>query len=181
MGLVRVDTRDPAGRHYDSRMSTPQQPPLRDDHTQQPPLVAVGEDGALFTVDATGAAEDTRPETGGQKAGRVLLGTVLVIVGVALALGCLLVYVLAWMNLDLWEWIDLIGWGLLFVGVLFLGVAFIGIQLIRRGRRVPAQLIEDALSLIPDDGQAQPTTVLSADASAPTAPAAPKEPPKSIV
>lgn len=83
-----------------------------------------------MTIDLSGA-----PASGGQAFGRILGGALLFIVSSLVVLACIVGFIAAFFVPTLWDWIDLIGDGLLIVGAIALGLAVVGFEIMRRGRK----------------------------------------------
>ena len=87
---------------------------------------------AGFTLDLSGGGG---PETGGQAARRIGLGILFVIVGLALAIGSLALFIAAFIVPALFDWIDLI-WDFWWVlGGAGLVLAVVGFAMARHSRR----------------------------------------------
>lgn len=87
---------------------------------------------AGFTLDLSGGGS---PETPGRTAGRIGLGVLLIIVGLALAVGSLALFIAAFIVPALFDWIDLI-WDFWWVlGGAGLILAVVGFATARHSRR----------------------------------------------
>jgi hypothetical protein len=117
------------------------------------PIVSAGDDGALFTVDLSGA-----PESGGAAFGRIVGGALLMIVGILVALGCLVVYFVGTFMPFVSDWADLLGEAALFIAAIAFGLAIVGFTLMHRSRKSRAAALQNVASVLEATGLADVET-----------------------
>ena len=117
--------------------------------------------------------DSEQPETVGGMMGRIVTGVVLMVLGAAFAIGCVVLFVRGVLNPDISDWMDLLGDVIGVAALLGLAVAVTGFELVRRGRRarnaIVPSVIETAASFT-----AAPTGVDDAVRTDYVAPAPPK-------
>lgn len=122
---------------------------------------------SLVTIDLTG------PESAGGKVGRILIGTVLLVVFGALALACGIVWAVGGFIpffIDGWDWaIELAP----FVGAIFLGLAILGFELLRRGRKARASDYQALTTVLEATGLAEAEANSAPTRTPPTTPLPP--------
>lgn len=122
---------------------------------------------SLVTIDLTG------PESPGGTVGRILIGTVLLVVFGVLALACGIVWAVGGFIpffVDGWDWaIELAP----FVGAIFLGLAIVGFELLRRGRKARASDYEALTTVLEATGFAEVETEGGPTSTSPTTPLPP--------
>lgn len=101
---------------------------------------------SFAALDLSGA--DGKPETGGQAFGRIAGGIALMLLGIAVVVGCAAAFIAGLLVPSLWDWAELIMDGAWFVGAIGVGLVIVGFTLLRSGRRRRAASIEAAVTLL---------------------------------
>lgn len=113
------------------------------------------DDGAVFTIDLSGDG----PETPVATFGRIVSGILILLVAVAILIGCGYLLFASPFIPSLWEWAEIIGDFAIFIGAIALGLAIVGFELIRRGRKANHVDYAALLSAIPGVDVDPPVTL----------------------
>jgi hypothetical protein len=119
---------------------------------------------ALGTIDLSGGAE-----TPAATVGRVLLGSLLLIIGGVLALGFFAAYFIGTFVPAIADWVDILGDFLLVPAFIGVAIAITGFELVRRSRKARAAEARESADLITKlgaagalDGTATPESIQAA-------------------
>ncbi len=115
---------------------------------------------ALFTLDLSA---DGGTETAGETFGRIIGGIALMIVGAALGLGSVLLFILSFFMPGIRDWFDLIEEFWWIGGAIGLGLAVFGFELVRRGRKRNKSAAEATFDTLAASGVIDAETVTLTD------------------
>lgn len=116
----------------------------------------------MFTVDLT---PDGTTETPGQTFGRIISGIALMILGAAVGLGSVALFIAAFIVPSINNWFDLIDEFWWIGGAIGLGVAVLGFEMVRRGRKRNRSAVENTFNTLAASGIIDAETETTSSAS----------------